>query len=589
MADLFVVDNRCKHRFRRTIPEQTPIRIGRAPRDGWNVPWDLAISREHVDLLLVGDTLQVKRLRTSRNPVFFRGEPCDEFEMQPGEEFQISDTVFRFLVIQFDSGLDANVAESSYSGEALLNAEFSHPDLKLEMLSRLPKLICEARSDRDLATTIVEQLLEAIPGAAVVSVIQNHDSGELWQNDPAVVFWDSRCDTRSFRPSRKLLARAAELRESVLHVWGQDLVAGESQFSRDQDFAWAFCVPARGECSTDWCIYVTGFAKTALLAESSRADLRGDMRFVEILAEFIRAVRTVRVLERQHVQMGQFFSPAVVETLMTTESEELLQPRTQDATVLFCDLRGFSQQVEQAHASLYPLLCRVSEALGVMTQSIMKFEGVIADFQGDAALGFWGWPRFSPEDPLSACRAALAMLFAFRQADGEPDNPLASFQVGIGICHGNAVAGKIGTSEQAKVGVFGPVVNLAARLESLTKRCGVPILIDEATASHVRAHLADEARCRRIAQVRPVGFRSAVMVSELMPASGASERASESKILNYERALDAFIEGQWQEAGHWLDGVPDDDGAKQFLSQFLATHQWQPPQGWDGVIALHEK
>jgi adenylate cyclase len=328
---------------------------------------------------------------------------------------------------------------------------------------------------------------------------------------------------------------------------------------------------------------------TPISTESSQADLHGDMRFTELLAEFIRAIRDVRVMERRHAQMGQFFSPAVVETLVTSQPEKLLQPRTQDATVLFCDLRGFSRTVEQAREGLYTLLCRVSDALSVMTRNIMKFEGVIADFQGDAAMGFWGWPTFSPEDPLSACRAALAMLSEFREADGQQEHALAGFKVGIGICHGTAIAGKIGTNEQAKIGVFGPVVNLASRLESFTKQCGVPILIDEATARRVRKHLRKEAQCRRIARVRPVGIDSSVLVSELLPRTGELQGDAESHLLNYEKALDAFTEGRWEEARDWLDRVPDDDGAKQFLTRFLVSHNWQPPEDWVGVIDLHTK
>ena len=61
--------------------------------------------------------------------------------------------------------------------------------------------------------------------------------------------------------------------------------------------------------------------------------------------------------------------------------------------------------------------------------------------------------------------AALAMYQVFLRSYSSPDNPLAGFKVGIGIGTGRAIAGRIGTREQVKVGVFGPVVNLAARLE----------------------------------------------------------------------------------------------------------------------------
>ncbi len=167
----------------------------------------------------------------------------------------------------------------------------------------------------------------------------------------------------------------------------------------------------------------------------------------------------------------------------------------------------------------------MSRALGVMTNQILKHGGVTGDFQGDAAMGFWGWPFASPESPIAACRAALGIRAAFRETFGRVDHPLGSFQVGIGVAHGRAVAGKIGTSEQVKVTVFGPVVNLASRLEGMTKQLRVPIVLDEATAAIVSARMDHkEGRTRRLARVLPYGTETPVLVSELLPS--AARRAA---------------------------------------------------------------
>ena len=97
-------------------------------------------------------------------------------------------------------------------------------------------------------------------------------------------------------------------------------------------------------------------------------------------------------------------------------------------------------------------------------------------------------------------------------------DPRAGFQVCIGIAHGQAIAGKIGTNEQVKVGVFGPVVNMGARLEGMTRQLRVPILIDEVTANVVRQSMPpDKGRCRHLGRVRPYGMDVPLMVSELLP------------------------------------------------------------------------
>ena len=84
-----------KQTWRRRLPAQEVIRLGRAPKDGWAVPWDMRISREHADLMLEADRLRVRRLSTARNSIYLRGEALEEFTVGPGEDFRIGQTVFR--------------------------------------------------------------------------------------------------------------------------------------------------------------------------------------------------------------------------------------------------------------------------------------------------------------------------------------------------------------------------------------------------------------------------------------------------------------------------------------------------------------
>src|SRR4029450_2116442 len=79
----------------------------------------------------------------------------------------------------------------------------------------------------------------------------------------------------------------------------------------------------------------------------------------------------------------------------------------------------------------------------------------------------------------AACQAADTLRERFYQRSREKSGPLASFACGIGIAAGPVVAGMLGTPDQRRIGVFGPAVNLAARLESMTKQLGASILLDE--------------------------------------------------------------------------------------------------------------
>ncbi len=205
-------------------------------------------------------------------------------------------------------------------------------------------------------------------------------------------------------------------------------------------------------------------------------------------------------------------------------------------------------------------------------------------------MGFWGWPLAEPDAAVRACAAALAIRQEYAAASKQPDHPLADFQVGIGIATGRAVAGKIGTFDQTKVTVFGPVVNLASRLEGMTKLLHAPILLDEATADAVRGIVSPEAaRFRRLARVRPFGMDTAVTVTELLPPAAEYPHLTSAHLAAYERAVDALLAGRWNEALEHLQEVPAQDQAKDFLTVFIGQHNRTPPPDWDGVIALSGK
>jgi adenylate cyclase len=164
-----------------------------------------------------------------------------------------------------------------------------------------------------------------------------------------------------------------------------------------------------------------------------------------------------------------------------------------------------------------------------------------------------------------------------------------NFRVGIGIASGRAVAGKIGSTDQVKVTVFGPVVNLASRLETMTKQLRASILIDPPTAAVLRACVPTTiARVRRLAKVRPVGLAAPLEVSELLPPVAEGVLA-DADVTAYEAALDSFQSRDWNEAVRLLHQVPPDDQAKDFLTVFIAQHNRTPPSGWDGSIPLDGK
>lgn len=580
--------------WRRPLPGSGSVLLGRD--DGiWNVPWEPFLARRHAELIVRGDSLKVQRLPGATNPIYYSGREQDSFEVKVNGSFVIGRTLFTLS----DPSTGTHSPDPSPDDRVLLQARtvaareldhfaFRDAPHRLDVLSRLPEVISSASDEGDLFGRLGDMLLAGVRRADAVAVVK-----------PGVVLhWDRRlAGDKRFEPSFRLVSEAVDKQKrTVLHVWGnkRDGAAESSHYTLDQDFDWAFCTPVSGEACPGWGIYVAGRFSggdaATVLAPWDTNELRDDVKFTELVADILAALRQVQVLRERQGLLRRFFSPGVMNLITSRDAARLLEPRETDVTVMFCDLRGFSSEVEKAEGRLLPILNRVSTALGVMTQNILQYRGAIADFLGDAALGFWGWPIDHPGKVEDACRAALGIRAAFEAISRDPNHPLFGFRVGIGIASGRAVAGGIGPSEQAKITVFGPVVNLASRLQDMTKLLRVPILIDEPTAAAIREHTPPEvARVRRLARVKPYGLKNPLMVTELIPPAGADTVLHNEDIAAYESALDSFLKGDWDAAYKLLHRVPPDDRGKDLLTEFILTNNRTPPTNWPGVIPLGSK
>lgn len=594
------------------LPLSGSVRVGRAPASGWAVAGDMAISREHVDVWVHEGQVAVRCLETARNPILVNGQALRQALIPGGGSFQIGTTAFQIRIAEptpapvvvpeeaapiATSNDDAQevMFEQSYAKGALKQFRFGSAEQQIEILANLPNSIARARTDDDLALMIARQLLQGIPQADAVAVVQYEVTDMAWDPaggaeppGPALVKVETREGLNvRFRPSRRLILKSLRQQQSVMHIWAGEDVAGSDQFTMSEGLGWAFCSPMRGEGCTGWCLYVSGKGTRGGSLMVTEEELRGDLRFTELLAQFTGSIRHVRHLQDQRTQLSAFFSPKVIENLTAGQSAAALEPAERDVTVLFCDLRGFSKRSETLQHDLLMLLKSVSEALGVMAEGVLGLDGAIADFQGDAILGFWGWPLPHPEGPLPACRAALRIDAEFRRVNAVGHELLKGLTCGVGIAYGTALAGKIGTDRQSKIGVFGPVVDLGSRLESLTKQFGVSICLDEAAAIFVRERLpASEGRLRKLARVRAKGLDTPTTLFTLLPPEGAESVVSATAIEASDSAVDAIIAGDWKRAREILNGLPQADGPATFLRAVLDRAGEAPPVNWDGAFRL---
>lgn len=237
----------------------------------------------------------------------------------------------------------------------------------------------------------------------------------------------------------------------------------------------------------------------ALRQETHRRDEIGTLG-----RSFDHMVRGLAERERVRDLLGKVVSPAIAEELM--ESEVELGGEEREVTVLFSDLRNFTDLCEgRDPRDVLSLLNLYLTEIGGIIES---HGGVVDKYMGDAVMALFGAPLARGDDATRAVATGLDMIASVERLNRElTDRGLPQVESGIGIHTGRVVAGNMGSPTRLNYTVIGDGVNLAARLEGLTKRYRVPLLVSEATRRQ-----APEFVYRRLDCVRVKGRREATTI-----------------------------------------------------------------------------
>ena len=184
---------------------------------------------------------------------------------------------------------------------------------------------------------------------------------------------------------------------------------------------------------------------------------------------------------------GEYLSPEVVNRLASDPSQSRQQiSQTREITVLFCDIRGFTKISETMDPQI--LSEYLNEYLTGMTEAIHQTTGTVDKYIGDAVMAFWGAPLDDHGHAAHAVEAALKMQVVAEQLSKSfVVRGLPPLSIGIGIHTGRARVGDMGSKLRRVYTAIGDTVNLASRLESLTKHFETSILVSEATVQAVPA------------------------------------------------------------------------------------------------------
>lgn len=306
-------------------------------------------------------------------------------------------------------------------------------------------------------------------------------------------------------------------------------------------------------------------------------------------------------VRRQEIRsaFGQYLAPDYVELIAENPDSLKLGGERRRMTVLFSDVRGFTEISESFKDNPQGLTGLMNRFLTPLSEAITEKRGTIDKYMGDAIMAFWNAPLDDDQPELRACHAALGMiarmnaLNSIRQTEaeaaGETYWPL---NVGIGINSGDCVVGNMGSEFRFDYSVLGDAVNLASRLEGQSKTYGVTVILGENTAREV----ADQLAVVEIDLIRVKGKqepeRIYCLIGDETVAAGAGFQKDKA---SFETMLDAYRRQAWADAGTQLAELEhsDFDAFRRLASLFrqrVEDFQISPPPGeWDGVYVAQTK
>ncbi len=344
----------------------------------------------------------------------------------------------------------------------------SHPSDRLHILSRVIRIVRTLTGLEDILEVLMDHLIELLGAERGFIMLRDPNTNAL-RFTTARNFSKQNLYDEEYQVSRSIVYKVVQTKRPLLTSNAQQ-DARFQQATSIQAFGIraVLCAPILDRSSE--CIGVMYVDNRIRLGAFQEEDLEFLDTFAHQAASALENARLREEQKRIRNLFERYVSPQVVEEILTRPSSELIATRRR-VTVMFIDIRSFSSLAEKTPPD--ELLKMLNGYYSELADIIFRHRGTVLSFLGDGLLAVFGAPLPLPQQETQAVVCAQRMIERIKER--------AVFKVGIGIATGEAVIGDLGTPHRREYTVIGDPVNIAARLEKLTKEKCLPILMDDAT------------------------------------------------------------------------------------------------------------
>jgi adenylate cyclase len=339
------------------------------------------------------------------------------------------------------------------------------------------------------------------------------------------------------------------------------------------------------------------FAAKSVLVDWTYPTFSGSA--IYLLLVYLKYASTEKQRKQVIAAFRQYLSPVMVERV--AREPPRLGGETKLMTVMFCDIRDFTGISERLRDDPQALTTLVNRFLTTMSRVVLAEGGTIDKYVGDSLIAFWNAPLAVSDHAARACRAALAMTAELARLNDEAKAEAAKASVGaaaqplflamgVGINTGECVVGNLGSEYRFNYSVLGDSVNLASRLESLSKHYGLRVIVNES----VRSLTADFAAL----ELDLVAVVGKVEPARVFGVLGPPEEAQTPEFRRIQvlhgQFLAAYRAQRWNDARAILDECGKLDPRLSKLHRRyrrrMAHYEQEPPDAdWDGVFRAQVK